>query len=335
MKMKRKSLVVLCLMLVLVMLAGCSSKAPEPAPAAASEEAGEKEWVFERKIEIAIPFGPGSGTDTTIRAFAPLLEKELGVPITINNIAGASGVKGAEYLNAQPADGYTFGMYTPSHLIAAINGTTNFDILNETEPVVRLVFDANVIFAGKDVPYNNMTELVEYAKANPGKAKMGLMSVAGIDAVSVQELFDAAGIDVPLVPYPSGAEANAAVLGGHIDMVLTSPFDANAYMESGDMKGIVILSEKRASTLPDVESTGELGYEAYIGPWRSIVAKKGTPEGAIKAFEAAAIKVNGMQEWTDWKASVSLNDREGFATREEFQKIWIEYYEKMKESLSK
>ncbi len=332
--MKKKLALVLCIVLTLSLLAGCASKpAQEAAAPGASSEA--KEWKFERKIEIVIPFGPGSGTDTTIRAFAPLMEKELGVPITINNVEGASGVKGAEFLNKQPADGYTFAMYTPSHLIAAVNKTTNFDILNETVPVVRLVQDANIILAGKNVPYNNFKELVEYAKANPGKAKIGLMSVAGIDAVSVNQLFEKAGIDVPLVPYSSGAEANAAVIGGHVDMVLTSPFDANAYLESGDMKGIVILSEKRASTVPDIESTGELGYDAYIGPWRGIVAKKGTPEEAINAFEAAAVKVCQSKEWDDWKKSVALSDREGFANREDFTKIWSEYYGTMKTILGK
>lgn len=335
--MKKKLLLILSLVLTLSLLAGCASK-PEPAASAGTASTGNAEpaeWKFERKIEIVCPFGPGSGTDTTLRAWAPLMEKELGVPVTINNVEGASGVKGAEFLAKQPADGYTFGMYTPSHLIAAINKTVNFDILNETVPVVNLVQDANIILAGKNVPYNNFKELVEYAKANPGKAKIGLMSVAGIDAVSVKQLFDAAGINVPLVPYSSGAEANAAVIGGHCDMVLTSPFDANAYLESGDMKGIVILSEKRASTVPDIECTGELGYNAYIGPWRMIVAKKGTPEGAIKALEAAALKVNESQEWKDWKKSVSLNDREAFLDSEGAQKMWSEYYETMKTLLGK
>lgn len=329
--MKKKLSIVLCIVLTLSMLAGCSNT---PASVAPGTDVA-KEWKFERKIEMVCPFGPGSGTDTTLRAWLPLMEKELGVSITINNVEGAGGIKGAEFLNKQPADGYTFGMYTPSHSIAAVNKTTNFDILNETVPVVRLVQDANIILAGKNVPYNNFKELVEYAKANPGKAKIGLMSIAGIDMVSVKQLFDLAGIDIPLIPYSSGAEVNAAVIGGHVDMVLTSPFDANAYLESGDMKGIVILSEKRASTVPDIESTKELGYEAYIGPWRGIVAKKGTPDEAIAAFEAAAVKVCASPEWDAWKKTVALNDREGYANREDFTKIWATYYETMKTALGK
>lgn len=324
--MKNKMLVLVMALVLSVALIGCTEK----------EVATEGEWKFDRPIEMVIPFGPGSGTDTTIRAWAPLMEKELGVAININNMAGAGGVMGAEFHANQPADGYTFAMYTPSHVIAAVDKTANFDILNETMPVVRLVQDSNIILAGKHTPYNNMEELIAYAKTNPAKKPtLGMMSINGIDGASAKQLFDAAGIEVSFIPYPSGAEVNAAVMGGHTDMVLTSPFDGNAYIESGDMKGIVLLAEERATNLPDVQCTGELKLDAFIGPWRGIVAKKGTPQGAIDALEAAAIIVNEKQEWIDWKATVGLNDRPGFATQEEFKAIWMEYYETMKTLLGK
>lgn len=323
----RNKKVLLSLVLALVLtfaLTGCGAK--EDAPAVA-----DGEWKFDRPVEFIIPWGPGSGTDTTIRAWAPLMEKELGVTIKINNVEGAGGVKGGEFYQLQPADGYTFAFNTQSHLMAAINGTTNYDVMAETVPVVRLVQDTNMILAGKHVPYNNLKEMVEYVKANPGKKPtLAMMSISGIDGAAATQLFDEVGVEVNFIPYSSGAEANAAIMGGHTDMVFTSPFDGESYVASGDMKGIVVLAEERISSLPDVESTGELGYDAYIGPWRSVVAKKGTPEGAIKAMEAAAIKVNEMQEWIDWKESVGLNDRPAFATSEEFQKIWNEDFEDLK-----
>lgn len=323
--MKNKLMLLLAVIILSISLIGCN-KAP------ANSNAGNGEWKFERPIEIIIPFGPGSGTDTTIRAWAPLMEKELGVAIKINNVEGAGGVKGAEFHANQPADGYTFAMYTPSHVIAAVDGTANFDILNDTMQVVRLVQDSNIVLAGKNVPYNNLKELVEYAKANPNKTPtLGMMSINGIDGAAATQLFDVAGIKVNFIPYSSGAEANAAVMGGHTDMVLTSPFDGKAYVDSGDMKPIVLLAEQRSSALPNVECTGELGYDAYIGPWRGIVAKKGTPQGAIDALEKAAIAVNEKQEWIDWKATVGLNDRPGFAKQNDFKKIWFDYYETMKE----
>lgn len=292
-----------------------------------------KEWKFTRKIEMVCTFGPGSGTDTTLRAFLPLLEKKLGVSIIINNVAGASGIKGAEYLNKQPADGYTFGMYTPSHIIAAVNKTASFDILNLTEPVVRLVQDSNLILGGKKTPFSNLKEMIAYAKANPNKVTLGVMSIKGIDAVSARDLFDTVGIKVRLVAFGSGSEANAAVIGGHCDTVLSSPFDANNYLESGDMKGIVLLAEKRATNQPKIECTVEQGYNCTIGPWRGIVCKKGTPEEAIAAFEKAAVEVCKSPEWNKWKASVGLNDREGFADRKQFKKIWMDYYDLMNKFL--
>lgn len=326
--MKKRILLATMALVLSLSFMGCSKKEAAPAPAEGTEAGA---WKFERPIEIVIPFGPGSGTDTTIRAWAPLMEKELGTTININNIAGAGGVQGAEFFVNQPADGYTFAMYTPSHVIAAVDGTASFDILNDTMQVVRLVQDSNIILAGKHVPYNNFEELVAYAKSNPDKKPtLGMMSINGIDGASAQQLCDEAGIELQFIPYASGAEANAAIMGGHTDMVLTSPFDGNAYLESGDMKAIVLLAEERATNLPDVQCTGELGYDAYIGPWRGIVAAKGTPQEAIDALEAAAIVVNEKQEWIDWKETVGLNDRPGFANQEEFKAIWMEYYETMK-----
>ncbi|MCL2001045.1 MAG: tripartite tricarboxylate transporter substrate binding protein [Planctomycetes bacterium] len=291
------------------------------------------DWTFERNIDMIIVFGPGSGTDGTMRAFQPALERELGVRLVINNVAGASGVTGAEFFNAQPADGYTFAMYTPSHVIAAINGTATFDILNETVHVINLVQDINLILAGPNTPFNTFEELVERAKAEPGRFKIAVMSVAGIDNAAVQQLFQLVGVEIDSIAYPSGAEANAAVIGGHIDMVLTGAADGVDFIESGDMKGIIVLAEQRSSALPDVPSTGELGYEAYIGPWRGIVAKKGTPDGAVRAFQEAALKANSDPAWIEWKEANGLNDREALWVGSEFEKKWHEYYEDLAELL--
>lgn len=336
----KKTLLLLVLALVLTFaLAGCGKPADKPADKvetasdnAPEKEVVEEEWVWERPLEIIVPWGPGSGTDTTIRAWIPFAEPLLGTSIKVNNVEGAGGVKGGEFYQTQPADGYTIAMNTQSHLLAAIDGTTNYDVMENTEQIVRLVQDTNMILAGKHVPYNNCAELVEWAKDNPDKkASVAMMSMKGIDGAAATELFDELGIEVSYIPYSSGSEANAAIMGGHTDMVLASPSDAGAYIESGDMKGIVVLAENRVDSLPDVECTGELGYDAFIGPWRSLVAKKGTPEAAMKAIEAVAIEVNEMQGWKDWKESMGLNDRPAFATREQFQKIWKEDFENLKE----
>ncbi len=102
------------------------------------------------------------------------------------------------------------------------------------------------------------------------------------------------------------------------------------YIESGDFKALVLMAEQRATSLPELECTGELGIDAYIGPWRGIGAKKGTPEEAIEAVEEALAKISKMNEWNEWKDSMSLNDRPSFSNHDEFKAIWAADLDVMK-----
>ncbi len=292
------------------------------------------EWKWERDIEIVCTFDVGSGTDTTLRAIMPQVAKKLGVNIIINNVAGASGVNGAEYFAQQAPDGYTYAMYTPSHSIAAWKKITSFDILNDTEPVIRLVQDSNVIFANVDLPFSDFEGMVAYAKEHPGELTLSLQSITGIDAVSAQDLFDKAGIDITLVAA-DGAEAYAMVIGGHASMTLGSAADGAEYLNAGMLNALVVLAEERSTALPETPCSVEMGYDATIGPWRGIVAMKGTPEEAMDAFCAAVKEVADTDaDWIAWKEVNGLNDREGFADRTLFKTIWHDYYEIIGEILS-
>jgi len=290
------------------------------------------EWEWENDIDIICTFDTGSGTDTTLRAIMPQVAKYLGVNIVINNVSGASGVNGALYFAKQPADGYCYAMYTPSHAIAAqkqIHGDLElpFDMLNDTEPVIRLVQDSNVIYSDPKLPFSDFAGMVEYAKAHPGELTLSLQSVTGIDAVSAQDLFDKAGIDVTIVAA-DGSEAYAMVIGSHASMTLGSPADGAEYYASGMLNALVVLSENRSTAMPEVPCTVELGYDATIGPWRGIVAMKGTPEEAMDSFcEAVAYVMANDTSWNEWKESQGLNDREGYAERDDFKVIWQEYNE--------
>ncbi|MCI7704543.1 MAG: tripartite tricarboxylate transporter substrate binding protein [Clostridiales bacterium] len=288
------------------------------------------EWEWENDIEITCTFDTGSGTDTTLRAIMPQVAKYLGVNIIINNVSGASGVNGALHFAKQPADGYNYAMYTPSHAIAAqkqINGELDlpFDMLNDTEPVIRLVQDSNVIFANTALPFSDVEGMIAYAKEHPGELTLSLQSITGIDAVSAQDFFDKAGIDVTIVAA-DGSEAYAMVIGGHASMTLGSPADGAEYYAAGMLNALVVLSENRSTAMPDVPCSVELGYDATIGPWRGMVAMKGTPEEAMDAFcEAVAHVMATDTAWQEWVAANGLADREGYAERDDFKVIWTDY----------
>jgi tripartite-type tricarboxylate transporter receptor subunit TctC len=339
--MNKRILSLIAMVLALAMMVACgggttsSAASGESSTADSGAASGEtaSTWEWERDIEIVCTFDVGSGTDTTLRAIMPEVEKIVGVNIIINNVSGASGVNGAEFFNQQPADGYTYAMYTPSHTIAAYNGTTSFDILNETAPVICLVQDSNLIFSNVNLPFSDVQGMIDYAKENPGKLTLSLQSVTGIDAVSAQQFFDLAGIDVTLVAA-DGSEAYSMVIGGHADMTLGSIADGQEYVKAGQLNALVILSPERSSVLTEVPTSVELGYDATIGPWRAIVAKKGTPQEAIDAFEAAIAEVcQNSESWEEWKIANGLNDRDGYFNQEEMTQMWFDYYNTVEELL--
>ncbi|UOX71197.1 tripartite tricarboxylate transporter substrate binding protein [Enterocloster bolteae] len=330
--MKRKTMGIICGGIVLAMtLAGCQAKNAEtPASKESQAQAGQVDsqdaesaagWEFERKIEIVCPWGAGGAADITLRAFTAELEKELDVPIVINNKSGAGGTTGVEFAMKQPADGYTFLLCTPSPLLAQINGSTELDVYGGIEPVTRLVHDINIIVTGKDSPYQTFEELMAYIDANPGKVKCGVMAVTGLDGLTVEQIF---GDKVETIAYNEGPEMNAAIIGGHLDLAVAGPSDCMALVQSGDMRPLLTAAEQRM-TVPeykDVPCTKELGIDAYLGPYRGIFVKKGTPEEAIAAFEAAAKKAADSQEFKQWMTEQGLDQRPGYQNRAEFKETW-------------
>ena len=312
--MKRLLPLLMAVLLVLTLaLTGCAPK-----------ETKTSEFKFTRSVEIVVPWGAGGGADTTVRAFQPHLEKALGVPVVINNVSGAGGVLGFEHSNRQPADGYTFMLSTQSHLLAYFDGLTTVNPIEAFIPVVRLVHDTNIIVASAKAPFQNFDELLTYMKANPGVVKAGVLTVTGLDAFMIRETFLKAGLEVPLVPFSTGAELNAAVLGGHVHLAVSGPAEVKGLLAAGDMRAIVVASEKRISMLPDVPSTGEKDIASFLGPMRGIFAKRGTPEEAIKAFETAATTAHATAEYQAWMKANALDQRPAFANSADLTKIWAE-----------
>ncbi|MDR1831245.1 MAG: tripartite tricarboxylate transporter substrate binding protein [Fusobacteriaceae bacterium] len=310
--MKRRNVILMLLALIFGVCATASGKA-----------AGD--WKWERKIEIICPWGAGGGADTTLRAFTSALEKVIGVPVVVNNKAGAGGVTGVEFASKQPTDGYTYVLCTPSPLLAQITGQTDYDVYGTIHPLTQLVHDVNIFVTSKDSPYSTYEELKEYCKKNPGKVKCGVMTITGLDAACVAAAWQG---DVEAVAYTEGAQLNADILGGHVALGCVGPAEVSALIESGDMKAILSCTEQRL-TLPKldkVQCAGEVGLNAFFGPARGIFYIKGTPEAALKAFEAAAEKAVASKEFQNWAKEQGLDQRPGWKNTADYQAAWDKDY---------
>ena len=280
------------------------------------------EWKFDRKIDFIVTFGVGSGTDSTMRPMASLLQAHLGVPVVITNIEGANGWNGTDYALKQPADGYTFYCGTQNQVIQYFLGNAPMDYYEEAEPVCQLVHATLLICASAKAAqgkYSNFTEMMEYAKAHPGEISVGMMSRTGTDSVAFEATTK--GVDIAQISYGGGSEMFAAMAGGHLHLGMAGADEVAGLIAAGDIIPLLALSEKRLSILPDVECAKELGIDSYFGPWRGIFTKKGTPQEAIDALDHAVSQVLDKKEWQDFLVSGAYNERDGYKNNAEFREF--------------
>ena len=269
------------------------------------------EFKFERKIDIVCPWGVGGGADSTLRPMASLLQEILGVPVNVVNVEGAAGVNGVEYTYKQPADGYTFMLGTQSLFMQDMAGTTSMSFKEEFQPIDVLVHSINIIVASKKsldkYGVANWEELANYANENPFAVSVGMLTATGVDGASLGQAIG----DMMLLetPYSGGSEVNSALVGGHCDLAITGTDEVSGLVESGDIVPLLALCENRMSIYPDMQCSGELGIESYMGPWRAIFAKKGTPQEAIDAMIAAIEEARVRPEWQEFLKMAAYDER--------------------------
>ncbi len=313
MKKTMKSVSVILALAMSLSLAACSgSSTSQSAPSSQAntsvDSAAPQGWTFKNRIEVMIPAGEGGGLDTTLRKFAPFLEKELGVAVTITNRSGGSGVTGYTWSHNSTNDGYAFQFTAPSSIISAAQGNFNFDFMSDLVPVSGLVMAEGMFFAGPKAPFKNVDEMITYCKANPGKVSIAVDTPNGISGAIVTEFEKAAGIELKWVTSESG-EDTISVIAGDIDMCVNTWSDTGAYAKSGDLIPIVVMADQRNPSYPDVPCSKELGYKTTLGYYRVFTAMKGTPQEAIDAFGAAVQKVaNENTEWKEWIAANGMTN---------------------------
>lgn len=315
------SIVAIIIAISMAALSGCGSSSSKKKLVVNGDSTSSSDWTWEHNIEIVCPWGTGGGADTTLRAFATALENEIGVKVVVNNKSGAGGVTGVKFASLQPADGYTYLLCTQSPMLAQITGATDFDVYGSIKPLCKLVHDVNVFVASKDAPYNNLVELKEYLKTNPGSVKCGVMAITGLDAACVQGVFDG---EVKAVAYTEGSQLNANIIGGHIDLGCEGPAEVSAMVESGDMKVIGACTDKHLTLAgwENVQTTADINNNTTYGPARGIFYIEGTPDAAIKAFEEAAEKAVASDSFKAFCKQQGLDQRQGWLNRADYTTEW-------------
>jgi putative tricarboxylic transport membrane protein len=278
----------------------------------------------ERAIEILVPFGAGGGSDTAARAVAEGLKPQLKNGVVVNNMPGGGATKGMLYVSQQPADGYSVLAVTTSHLIDAVKPKTRAHILRDFDPLCRIQWDTSAVTISGDSQFKTLADLIEWGKKNPKGLKFAGTSPGGWSEIQTVAFFKKAGVEVIFVPFDSGAEIKAAILGGHITGAVEELAETLPLIQAGKLKSLCVIMEKRHPALPDVPCSKELGIDYTHGLMRAWAVKKGTPPEQQKFLLDVITKALNHPMYVKFIQDEHLDARPGYLGPEETRKYWEE-----------
>jgi tripartite-type tricarboxylate transporter receptor subunit TctC len=257
-------------------------------------------------IRLVVGYAAGGPVDSTARLFAPVFARELGTQVIVENRPGASGnVAGASVAKGVP-DGLTlFFAASPTITISPnIYKKMPFDPATDLTPVAPLVSYANVLVVNKDLPFKNVSELLAYARANPGKLGYGSAGTGASNHLSGELLAAQSQTQLLHVPYKGNAPAMTDVIGGQIGMMFDIVSTARGYVAGGRVRALAVTSRERNSALPDVPTMREAGLPNFeVVGWYGLYAPPKLPAAVAARYAEAARKALASDElkvlWSD------------------------------------
>lgn len=268
-----------------------------PTPDAASAQVK----VPTRPVQLIVPWAAGGGTDRIARMVAVLLEKELGQPVTVVNRTGGSGAVGHTAGATAAPDGHTITMVTVELTMMHWMGLTPLTYRDFT-PVALLNIDPAGVQVAADSEFKSLKQLLDYARANPGKLKASGTGRGGIWDLARAGMLKAAGLPVDAiawVPSTGAATGLQELVAGGVQVVTASLVEGRPLIEAGKVRPLAIMADKRDPAF-DVPTLKELGINWSIGAWRGIALPKGTSPDIVAVYDKALEKVVKNKEFIDF-----------------------------------
>jgi tripartite-type tricarboxylate transporter receptor subunit TctC len=246
-----------------------------------------------RLIKATIPFGAGSATDVVPRLVFDRLSVELGQPIVVENRAGAGGTVGAAAIAKSEPDGYSILAHSSALTIApAIFPNLTYDATKDLSSILMIGSSANVMIVPNARPWKTIQDFIADAKAKPGSISFGSVGIGSAVHISAEKFRLAAGIEATHVPYRGGSEVIADILGGRIDLYFCPLATALPLIKEGQVKALVVSTNKRVADLPEVPTPAEIGLKnADSKIWFGVFVPAKTPRDIVERLHAAGEKV--------------------------------------------
>ena len=246
----------------------------------------------ERPITLVVPYAPGGSADALARVLAVRVGVKLGTSVIVDNRPGASGTIGASFAAKAAPDGYTV-LYdaTPysinPHLFPRMPYASN-----ALQPLALVALAPNIVIVRAESPIKSVKDLVDKAKAEPGKMTDASGGSGTVQRLAAELLRQRLGLDMVHVGYKSGGPAIVDVTGGQVDFMFSTIAASYPLVSSGKLRALAVSSPQRSPRLPEVPTLGETvapGYEAY--EWNGLLLPSGTPTPIAEKLHRAVVDV--------------------------------------------
>ena len=245
-----------------------------------------------KPVQLVIPFPPGGATDIVGRLVGKKLGERLGQSVVIENKAGAGTVIGATFVASAPADGYTLLISSGSTFTVnpAINAKLRYDPVKSFEPIGGVGRVPLILIANRDVPINDLAQLIAAVRAAPGKYLYGSFGNGTTGHFAAELLWSTLDIKLAHVPYKGSAPAMADLMGGQIPLAIDTVTSAQPQLRAGKVKAIAVTGTTRSSQLPEVPTVSEQGFPGFAADsWVAVFAPRGlAPDVSAKLQKALA-----------------------------------------------
>jgi tripartite-type tricarboxylate transporter receptor subunit TctC len=247
-----------------------------------------------RAIELVTPFGAGGATSVVARAYSENLAKLLKVPVNVVNREGGTGVQGTSYVIRSKKDGYTLLSTTDTPLVVmpVISKEVTYDPMEDVIPIGYIGYAPSIFAVRSDSPFKTLPELLDYARQNPGKLKNGISGFGTEAYFNLQLLCLKEKLKITSIPFKSGGDVTAMLLGGHTDMASSALASLSPQLKAGTLRGLAISSKKRHADFPNIPTTAELGHpDVDFVVWYALFAPQGVPKQVADVLVPAVEKV--------------------------------------------
>jgi putative tricarboxylic transport membrane protein len=286
----------------------------------------------DRPIELIVPYAPGGGSGITGELMKKIVteEKLSPQPLTISYKPGASGQVGWTHLATRKREGgYVIATATASFNIAFVLGKQVQVTPKDFTPIALMLADTALLVTQPGSKFKSMKEVIETAKKSPDAVRVSGTGASGSDAISTALINDALKIKLNYIPFQSGGEAAAAILGGHVELAISNPNELMPHIEAKKLVPLAVFSPQRLSILKDTPTMKELGHDIVVDSGRGVVAAAGIPKDQEKFLIELMRKITQSKAWAQYANENAMSVK--FLPGEEY----ASYLEKEREQLKK